>query len=1589
MDIKDSYLHGTIGVVKSINVNADELTYTLADKQGTQVKVTLPQATVTTNGVMSNSDKAKLDNLNIDYFSNIVTYKISLPDNLGRESYILIAKLTSWIDGKNSDYGIVGRIVGYRGGNQQNTSCYNLVAMLSSYVYNNATTYVKQLYVDKHVGYLEALPYVVTYNGENYLALRKQGSGIEIYFEGAVKNVLPQSQWIVLNTPSGQSLPDNMTVLHSPNFTDAHSITTSKYFDGSHTRTLLHSGNYTNYVNTANFPGLNKTGTVTSITVKGENGLSGTGTITTSGTITLSNSGVRSIATGTTNGTISVNTNGTSANVAVKGLGSAAYTDTSLYQKQSTYVNNTNGENNVYKKITITKSDLDGYGVWLHSRKQHYLLNSGASAMSSPLNTFWELGTDYNSSGSSRTISVKMIAPASSSNITLYVLVRAYTYVQVITSGNVSIVDSVDTEYDSITSETTGWIACTPAKWSDTTYSVVSNSANGLAPKVINTNTATVESAYYVLASTNGSATPSWYKLPANAFANDDTKVTQTNTTTSGNYRILLSGNANDTTETTTARKSANLTFNPNTKTLSSTYIYTKGLKGQAESLEDLMKSGLSLSYNRFSKPSFSDETGITVSGNANGVLWVGTHNPESSNTSTIGYGHMLGFVGGAGALYHKIVVNGDTTKAWRQIAYTSSNITGNAASADKLKTARKLWGQNFDGSADVSGSLTGVTSINMDGDIVINDGTNNDRYIKFQYNNTDAFAWRIGYTGSKTGDDNDFIIQTSGANINTTEFSNVLQLKPNKNAIFSASVTANSFKGNLDGTYVNKLTGYAKATAIGSIAASDSLNIALGKLEFKTDFIYNDLFGTDNDDVINKWSEIVNFIDSVKETETDILDTFVTRKTDQTITGQKTFDKTLIATNNFTIKSKAVNQTPRIVFDEYWTSTNPSWKSEIISDYYGKNVCSTDNFTHGLYVKLGRPTFDNFIILNNYGEPIARISKEKGHWFDGTLTTTNTITSPRFVGSLFTQYVTSINNAGCSNINLGWFSLTSSSVQSDTIGFPCTNNANGILWLGTHAHDSDSTKIGYGHQLGFSGNGKIYHRYIASGTFPTTNTWKQLAFIPDIPTKVSQLENDSGFLTQHQSLANYVTLNTAQEITGAKTFTNKVYIKLSDATLKIYEKVGSAGSSNGSETMCLQTCFDKQDPLESNYVTQYPRRAALALQPRGGSVGIGTTSPNQALEVVGNIQMSSTATSITPKIVIDEYYNGTNNWKSEIASDFWGSNVCTIDGFRHGLFITLGRNLTFSNLNVLDGDKAPIARISNVLGHWFKGNLEATGNITANSFVKKDGTSSQFLKADGSVDSNTYLTSRGYIGTTAVQASSASQNLTGIANATLTGNLTLYNSSNGNSPAVIFQRGTTSDAPIDWKIFDNSGGNLLIQGNTASEGFVNVFQFEHPTYGNQILSSVKIVPSTNDTLSLGTSSLKWSNVYATTFTGDLSGNATTALTSAKLSSSTVISDKAFDLSNASWVDTGYTFASLATGTYAVQVTSGTNLVASGIMSVYTNLSDTVGDEIPLHVYGTAGWRPYLRTYQNKLQISSNDTSSTSRTVTIKIAQIL
>ena len=45
-------------------------------------------------------------------------------------------------------------------------------------------------------------------------------------------------------------------------------------------------------------------------------------------------------------------------------------------------------------------------------------------------------------------------------------------------------------------------------------------------------------------------------------------------------------------------------------------------------------------------------------------------------------------------------------------VAFTSSNITGNAATATRLQTGRTLWGQSFDGTANISGQITGATNV-------------------------------------------------------------------------------------------------------------------------------------------------------------------------------------------------------------------------------------------------------------------------------------------------------------------------------------------------------------------------------------------------------------------------------------------------------------------------------------------------------------------------------------------------------------------------------------------------------------------------------------------------------------------------------------------------------------------------------------------------------------------------------------------------------------------------------------------------------------------------------------------------------------
>lgn len=109
---------------------------------------------------------------------------------------------------------------------------------------------------------------------------------------------------------------------------------------------------------------------------------------------------------------------------------------------------------------------------------------------------------------------------------------------------------------------------------------------------------------------------------------NTDTKVTQTNTTTSANYRIILSGNSNDTTETTTVRKSTNFFANPSTGEMFSniftsqsstrhTSLYTSGIKCVTDSSTG---SAMGMKYYTADGATLIGEFGMYASTNATKV---------------------------------------------------------------------------------------------------------------------------------------------------------------------------------------------------------------------------------------------------------------------------------------------------------------------------------------------------------------------------------------------------------------------------------------------------------------------------------------------------------------------------------------------------------------------------------------------------------------------------------------------------------------------------------------------------------------------------------------------------------------------------------------------------------------------------------------------------------------------------------------------------------------------------------------------------------------------------------------------------------
>lgn len=237
------------------------------------------------------------------------------------------------------------------------------------------------------------------------------------------------------------------------------------------------------------------------------------------------------------------------------------------------------------------------------------------------------------------------------------------------------------------------------------------------------------------------------------------------------------------------------------------------------------------------------------------------------------------------------------------------------------------------------------------------------------------------------------------------------------------------------------------------------------------------------------------------------------------------------------------------------------------------------------------------------------------------------------------------------------------------------------------------------------------------------------------------------GYLTQHQSLANYVTLNTAQEITGDKTFF----------------------SSNGN----LRTVINGRDIItvhNSNYVGGWTR--GLIFRKADGATNYGTFG------AYGSDQ------------ALNYLYIGQN-----YASPW----------------ITFNDTLVKSNIA-----------------------------FEASSIRKTGGTSTQFLKADGSIDSNSYLTT--------VSASSTYVRKVGDI---MTGALTV--------PNLII----SSTEGVKHIAFSRDSYNYITTPANALLAFVMNNKVTDPNNADFIITNNGIYSGGTGIVTNGTNAHRWSNVYS------------------------------------------------------------------------------------------------------------------------------
>lgn len=455
---------------------------------------------------------------------------------------------------------------------------------------------------------------------------------------------------------------------------------------------------------------------------------------------------------------------------------------------------------------------------------------------------------------------------------------------------------------------------------------------------------------------------------------------------------------------------------------------------------------------------------------------------------------------------------------------------------------------------------------------------------------------------------------------------------------------------------------------------------------------------------------------------------------------------------------------------------------------------------------------------------------------------TTNYLTIP------YATTASQLNNTSVTNPDsaasgqyLRWYSQInrsgseSSYYAGTNTGFPVGNNANGILWMGTHSGP-------YGGQLGVSSNGRLYYRFITNNTFPTTangGSWNKIAWSSEVDAlknyywanvKISSTSSTTtkptfatvtattSITTPLVSSTGRLTLNATSTALDLK-FNNdntksvilngtefkpyddangKLDLGASDARWKVIyggsgNFVGNVESiittsdavkhavtnANGSVELLVHSNRGLYDRTNSKWIIYVPNGTSNVYVPTWASRGSSTQpvyfnangEPTVCTAYSGLLTALSSSSSTNLSITV----GGT----TKSVADMWATNIANK---YHSRPTTIDPGVTG------DGSMFQFKCTSSVTdtttdpgdGHILHFNWDNNGKWDSQIYLNCSGIILKTRGMNGSgwnswvtyLNTSNYTSYLGYIGTTAVQSTSAAQALTGITNATLSGRL-------------------------------------------------------------------------------------------------------------------------------------------------------------------------------------------------------------------------